>query len=419
MAITATQIPYEYTPVYNGLHFMLTSTHSAQENFTIQMRVYEGATLLATVNYPYLPTNNIHADAGRLFESQLSYDFTPITSGAGWHRSDSWAKYTIEFQERYGSTPQLTGASLVFTQYAWNGALRYFDYNAYDMAQYLVDISDTEQNYLTLMPASVKVRTNQSVELGCFTNLDGGVNPVFRAAIKTYDSAGNIQQTAHVNNPYTDYAGTDADRFLSFVCGPQDINNLSLNSGTQPLITDGTYRYTVQFEEDDFFVEDDDFGAFPTTILQEFIIDKSCSRYSEQVVLYFLNPLGRFDSFAFSLANQRSYNWTKSSFRKYAGQITGNTFAYNAYGEQKVVFDTQEQERWRLVSEYITEDMALWMRDLLGSPKVYMVHPDYPSIYTEVTIDTGSYQVSQTAIERVFNIEMQVSLSAVNFRQRL
>ena len=411
MAITITQQPYEYTPVYNGLHFMLTSTNSAAENFTIQMRVYEGATLLATVNYPYLPTNNIHADAGRLFESQLSPDFTPITSGAGWQQSDSWAKYTIEFQERFGSTPEVTGSTSTVTQYAWNGALRYFDYNAYDMTQYLVDISATEQNYLTLMPSSVKVRTDQSVELGCFTDTDGGFNPVFRAAIKTYDSNGNIQQTAYVNNPFTDYAGTDADRFLSFICGPQDLNSLTLDSGTQPLLTDGIYRYTVQFEDDD--------GPNATTILQEFIIDRSCSRYSEQVVLYFLNPLGRFDSFAFSLANQRSYNWTKSSFRKYAGQITGNAFAYNPYGEQRVVFDTQEQETWKLVSEYVTEDMALWMRDLLGSPKVYMVHPDYPSIYTEVTIDTGSYQVSQTAIERIFNLEMQVSLSAVNFRQRL
>ena len=386
---------------------MLTSTNNAAENFTIQMRVYESATLLATINYPYLPTNNVHADAGRVFESVVPYEF--ITT-AGWNKSGSWKKYTIEFQERYGSTPEVSGSTTTVTQYAFNGSLRYFDYNAYSQADYLVDISATLQNYLTYMPSSVLVRDNQSVELGCFTNTDSGFNPVFRAVIKTYDSAGNQQQTAYVDNPYNTYTNDD-ERFLSFLCGPNDINSITLTSGTQPLLTDGIYSYTVQFEDDD--------GPNPSTILQTFIMDRSCSRYNQPVVCYFLNPLGRFDSFSFSLANQRSYNWSKSSFRKYAGEITGNAFAYNTNGEQLVVFDTQEQETWRLVSEYITEDMALWLRDLVGSPKVYMTHPDYPSVFAEVLIDTNSLTIQQTAIERVFNAEINVKLSALNFRQRL
>ena len=408
MALTLTQQPAEYAPVYNGLHFMLTSTNSAAENFTIQMRVYEGATLLATINYPYLPTSNVHADAGRIFESVVAPDF--ITT-EGWQQSDSWAKYTIEFQERFGSTPEVSGSTTTVEQFAFNGALRYFDYNAYDQSQYLIDISSTLQNFLTYMPSEVLVRENQSIELGMFTNTDSGFNPVFRAVIKTYDYQGNLQQTAYVENTFTDYAGTDADRFLSFVCGPNDINDIALTSGTQPLLTDGIYKYTVQIEDDD--------GPNPSSILQTFIMDRSCSRYNQPVVLYFLNPLGRFDSFSFSLANQRAYDWTKSSFRKYAGQITGNAFAFNANGEQQVNFDTQEQERWRLVSEYITEDMALWLRDLVGSPKVYMTHPDYPSVFAEVIIDTNSLTVQQTAIERVFNAEMNIKLSSLNFRQRL
>lgn len=407
MAITVNQQPPEYSPIYNGLHFVLTSTNSAAENFTIQMRVKDGTDLLATINYPYLPTNNVHADAGRIFESVVPYEF--ITS-AGWQRSNSYREYTIEFQERFGATPEVTGSTTTVTQLAYNAALRYFDFNAYDEADYLVDISATLQSYLTYMPTTVNVRTTQSVELGCFTNTDGGFNPVFRAVIKTYDFEGNEQQQADVENPFTTYANNE-DRFLAFLCGPADLNSITLTSGTQPLLTDGIYKYTVQFEDDD--------GPNPSTILQTFIIDRSCSKYSQEVVLYFLNPLGRFDSFAFSLANQRTYDWTKSSFRKYAGEITGNTFAFNANGEQRVTFDTQEQERWRLVSEWVTEDMALWLRDLVGSPKVYMTHPDYPGIYAEINIDQNSYTVNQTAIEKIFNAEIQVSLSALNFRQRL
>lgn len=410
MAITIEQQPPQYSPLYNGLPFVLSSTNSANENFTIEMRVIESAVTLATLNIPVNPAGSILLDPGRILESVMTQDISPIASVNGWARSASFIKYTIEFQESFGSSPAATGSTSTVTQYAYNGALRYFDFNNYNEADYLVDISGTLQSFLTYVPSSVLVRTSQRFELGCFTNTDGGFNPVYRAVIKTYDSDGNLQQTAYVNNPYTTYSN-DEDRFLSFVCGPENLNSITLDSGTQPLLTDGIYKYTVQFEDDD--------GPNPSTIIQEFIIDRSCSRYSQQVVLYFLSPLGRFDSLAFSLANKRTYNLSRSSYRKYAGQVTATAFSYNEYGEQKVNYDTQEEERWQLVSEWVTEDMSLWVRDLIGSPKVYMTHPDYADALVEVTVDTDSYQPSQSAIEHIFNVELTVVLSAVNTRQRL
>lgn len=411
MAITVHQQPQLYTPVYNGLYFLLSSNNSAFENFTIQMRVKDGATTLGTVDYAVRPDGFIVANPGRFVESVISPDITPIDNGAGWHKSSSFNTYTIEFQESYGAVPSPTGAITTVDSYAFNGALRYFDFNRYDQDDYLVAAAGV-QNFLTYMPQSVFVRPEQSIELGVFTQSDGGFNPVWRALIKVFDAAGNNTQLATVDNPFNNYANDD-ERFLSFVCGPADLNNLVLTTGSQPLLNNGSYRYTVEIESDD--------GPQTSTIVQEFIINRECSKYDDHVVLYFLNPLGRFDSFAFSLANQQSYSFVREQYRKYAGEVNTSvpSFAFNAHGEQRVVFDTQEQEKWRLSADYINEETAKWLRDLIGSPKVYMTHPDYDDELVEVLIEQDSYVVNKRPIDRLFNLELNVSISAINFRQRL
>lgn len=411
MAITVHQQPQLYTPVYNGLHFVLSSNNIALPNFTIQMRVKDGATTLGTLDYAPRPDDYVIADAGRFVESVISPDITPIVNGAGWQKSASFNKYTIEFQESFGTVPEVSGATTTVTQYAFNGALRYFDFNRYQQSDYLVD-RDGIQNFLTYMPQSVFVRMEQQVELGVFTQEDSGFNPVYRAIIKVYDAAGNNTQLATVDNPYNTYSNDD-ERFLSFVCGPADLNNLVLTTGSQPLLNDGSYRYTVEIESDD--------GPQTVTIVQEFILNRECSKFDDHVVLYFLNPLGRFDSFAFSLANQESYDFIREQYRKYAGQFDADTqaFAFNPYGEQRVVFDTQEQPKWRLNSDYMNQETAKWLRDLIGSPKVYMTHPDYEDELVEVIIDQSTYTPPKRPIDRLFNLELNVSISALNFRQRL
>lgn len=411
MAITVEQQPPNYSPVYNGLHFVLSSTNIAQPNFTIQMRVKDGATLLATLDYAPRPDGYVIADAGRFVESVISPDINPINDGAGWHKSASFNKYTIEFQESFGAVPSPTGTTTTVAQYAYDAALRYFDFNRYNQNDYLVAAAGV-QNFLTYMPQSVFVRPEQSIELGVFTEPDGGFNPVWRALIKVFDAAGNNTQLATVDNPFNNYANDD-ERFLSFVCGPADLNNLVLTTGSQPLLNNGSYRYTVEIESDD--------GPQTSTIVQEFIINRECSKYDDHVVLYFLNPLGRFDSFAFSLANQQSYSFVREQYRKYAGEFDASTqtFAFNQFGEQRVVFDTQEQERWRLNSDYFNQETAEWLRDLIGSPKIYMTHPDYEDELVEVVIDQDTFVVNKRPIDRLFNLELNVSISAINFRQRL
>lgn len=411
MAITVHQSPPEYSPLYNGLPYVLSSSNSSAQNFSIQMRVYDGAELLAPLNIPPRPDGYVLADPARIIESTMFPDIS-VFENVGWRKSGSFAKYSVQFQESFGAVPEVTGAITTSTQYAFNGALRYFDFNAYDMARYLVQVSGTPQNYLTYMPTTVPVRMEQQVELGLFTQQDGLFNPVSRAVIKTYNAAGTQVQQATVDNPFNVYSNDD-NRFLSFMCGPADLNSLTLTTGTQPLLNDGIYRYTVQMEDDD--------GPNASTILQTFVIDRRCSKYENHVVLYFLNPLGRFDSFAFSLANQQSYDYVKQMFRQYAGELDTDTqtFAWNQYGSQRRVFDTTEQEKWTLTADYLEEDVSKWLRDLVGSPRVYMTHPDYDDALVEVQIDKRSHVVNQRAIDRLFNIEMQVSLSAINFRQRL
>jgi hypothetical protein len=409
MAITILQSPQQYTPVYNGLPYLASSNNYTQPNMTLKVNIKNKITS-ASIATLYIPprlgsSGKFVIDPSVIIESLMSYDLITL---AGWQKSASWANYEIDIQEHFGTTPAPTGSITTVSGFVFNGSLRYADFLNYLQSDYLVDVSATLQKYLTNAPLTRNIRQSQPIELGLFTENDGSYNPVYRAVIRTYDSAGNLIQTATADNPYNTYSNID-ERFLSFMCGADQLNTLTLTTGSQPLIYGGVYKYTITMEDDD--------GPNPSTETRTFVIDRDCQLYPNPVTLYFLNILGRFDAIVFDAANKQRYATERQSYKRTPYNLSGSTYALNNRGEMNNTFTTTETESWTLRSGFISEDEYLWLSELIASPVVFMQIEGSTQLM-KVNIRRNDFEILTTKSDRLFQIEVPVEFSSESYRQK-
>ena len=65
-------------------------------------------------------------------------------------------------------------------------------------------------------------------------------------------------------------------------------------------------------------------------------------------------------------------------------------------------------------------DTAIWLKELIASPLVYMLIPiNTGNTFVACTIDNNSYQAKKTQVEKLFNVELDITLSTISQRQRL
>lgn len=390
--------------------FVVSSNQTWQPNFRYWARIMDasGNTLREFRQSPDYQYGNLYFDAHRTIENYLTYDISNLIAGTvGWQKGvNTFIEYKLNVTEEYGDTitTHVSGESTFIKAInsaqdfdKWVGSTIFDDRVIFN--------TPAIAKFLTNQPAAIPIRVNDSYELGLITHVGSTVG-VNRLRVRTYDSGGTLLKTGTVANPYTTLATTD-EKFLSILCGPKDINLTSLTAGTQPLIEDNTAYYIVDVITQSDTVKTEE---------KRFNIDRTCTRSDSYDRLYWLNSLGRFDAFNFLAMKDDIQEVEQARYSRLLGVKASTSFTFTKSQVRSSVFFSEVRQSYRLRSGYINTDIAQWLKELIGSPRVYMI---IAGEFIPVNIKTSSYQAKTTLQEKLFNVEVEVELSVPSQRQRL
>ena len=421
MAITAVEnIPQQYRTVYNPIEYVLTSDETAEPRFKYVIEVYDGGTLLGTLKVPADPNDYGRTDIHGICESYLTTNLGTIGGTTGFTgNAESWLEFTVKFGEEFE-----TGGAVVVTMYAafnqdiivFNGCLpnyrgsdlNFVDYQATNYFQNYTVNANTRK-FQTNMPKGVRPFNNdtQKVELAdegwLYFLYDHSGNPVNKAEITTYNGA-SLVGTFEITNAIT------ADKTLKIPSAPNTLNTVTLSSGVQPVIpTSGVDSYQIQLLD-----------SAPAAASEVFYFQISSECRYEVKRLEFLNALGGFDCFNFTKVSSISETVERKYYKQNADNLitTGGSAGeidYTLSDREKTQYYTKGTPKMKLTSDWISVDTFNWLVELIESPEIYLY--DNGSRIAVQNIE-GDWQQKSTAVDDVFNLEVNLEFSMDNYRQR-
>lgn len=212
--------------------------------------------------------------------------------------------------------------------------------------------------------------------------------------VKTYTSSNTLIGTKIVAN---DKIGSlDKYRFLRIPSGAYNLNQISgslITTGAQPLIEDNTDHYTLRIKGSD--------GTYHSTTT--YTVVDNCSKY-DSYRIHWLNRNGGYDSFTFNLVSKRNQDITRKFYKKQLGAVS-----YNSYDRQDTQYATKYKDRYLVTSNWISETESSWLSELFTSPDVYWDRGLEQSV--AININQSSYEIKKIAVEKIFNIQFEFSLS--------
>jgi len=424
MAMTLIAAPQEFTPAFNPCKFIFNSTNNNNEGFRYIFDIYIQGTANKIAEYRVLPTYGTgygEIDLSKLLSSKVAPDFQP-TNYSESDTPDSRFNYDVKVGEEYivtytytaslvdnggnvkitptvahtfqvgdqvvvnaGTNTLITGLWTVvaitgttdFTisalwsnvtnpatdgtvtyadkrktvtrdieselnYWVFNGALPWAQFPNYELNTYLLD--DTYKLFLTSCPTSgITITPTQEVWFNGFNN---GV------------TGRMVFNNSNGDSFYYDVTNTEITTQLC-VASPQ--LNLTVISGTLPLIKPNTTSYEVYFIDD----------TAPTdSQTYTFNIDQRCA--INDYYLVFLDRMGSWGSFAFQLRYYETGTSTKQSFNKTVdGFVSHEQWTYGSDARGMTTFSSTVEKTYTLNSNWMSEDMAVYFQELITSPVVY------------------------------------------------
>lgn len=419
MTLTAKTVPPEFNPVYNRIEYCYDSDQTAQPNFKYVFKVYVDVTLIATFKVP--PEPNISdlgvQDVSRSLAAYIEEMISQYNSTASFAYALDLPirKFRVDVLEQWdvAGVPTENEESLVTgsDKYVWSGVFDHHDWihqinlgtPYYD---WLIDALN-QASWLTPNQDNNIVSIN---DLGWHYILIKNTAQVDYVEIKTYDSAGSLIQTVQLANGLT--MSVPAARMLSVATAPQSLNNYvgAFAAGSAPIITSSVATYTVQI-----------FETTPTAVtdLLSFTIDESC-RY-DTYRIHFLNKLGGFDSYNFRARSQESTEFQRKSYTRAENHFTGTgELSYQHENDGTTDYYIKSRDKIKLRSEYLTEAEKNWLKELQGSPLIFLefIDPSGTNNFKPVKMLTNRWVKNTTSIDKLFKLELDIDLAHENFRQR-
>lgn len=420
MAITVAQEPSQYHPAYNPIIYVCTSTNTAQENFQIEARIYDKTgttdTLIATVRNPVNPEGSVVFDFTYILRNYVTHDFS-VGDTLGQENNNSIFRYNVKFQEVYGDPPTLTG-SIVTVGTAptdesdtdtqpriFNAAIPIPSFKDYNQGLY-ISFSNTQQDnhWFHRFSADTGVDCQMTDNFAIYgiahmKSIGGSVSQMVQTVdIKSYTSAGSLIQTVNIDTAvtasvYTTFTG----HAFRIPCGPYNLNAVpsgSINSGAQPIVPTNAAYYTVTVKG-----AEGDFYPFRVNVVD------LCDRYNGIYRLHWMNRYGGFDAFNFELASSKVNNIQRVNYKTPLGTPTSNSWSFNKYDRTNIQMMNKSQERYTVISNWLSDAEAEALEDLFTSPVVYW-EVNSTTYYSVNVIDAG-YETKYSAKDKTFNLVLQ------------
>jgi len=386
MAITITQQPQFFQPACNPYVWVFESTQTAQPNFSFIVELYVDFVLVSTHQVFNESLNYAKFDASGDLRCLLTSEM--VTTGALLNFTDPAIGFVeIKVYEKYGTpaTIQPTPAQSQVSR-AWNSSLRHPDFITYNHYDYMVSrINPNSGNilFLTDFPRARKyfVGLNESAFLS-FLNRGGSATTNFE--LNLYDITNTLIATDTIAVA------------LALNMGVLDVspNNLIANTTVTLANFNASAYYTIRVQATDTPALFSGYSEIFT-----FWIDTECHRY-ETRRLHWLNKLGGWDSYTFTLVSVDSSQVITSDYQRERGEwsTNGTAWNYSKYHGEQMAFNKYSTDILVLNSDWMHESFQNWLvRDLYESPKVYLEAT--PGAFEPVKITNGDYTLRQRRVD--------------------
>lgn len=221
------------------------------------------------------------------------------------------------------------------------------------------------------------------------------------------------------SNPFvgsTDPTFQPHQKFLLLGVGPYNINNVtstvSIISGSKPVVRAsdvGTTGYSITI------FDAGDAKRSETKIFK--VRDDGCSKY-EIFRFLFLDRFGSYMTASFDRVNRRNVELEKTNYRQNIGAydpIT-NTWGYRLDDRGKKRLDTIVRKRYTITSNWVTEERARLIEEMIKSPEVYWVNEN--NVYRSIDILTTSFEEKLRVNDHIFNYQIDFEISGLDPQQK-
>jgi len=418
MAQTIIAQPQSFTPAYNPVKFIMSSTNTPNDGFKFIFDVYDGLTLVG--RFKVLPTYASgygELDLSRFLSSYVSWDFQPTVS-SDYDSFKSYYSYTVKVGEEYLATFNYTSALTNSV-----GFVRVNVANTFAIGDQIniVQADGGTANPLVEGLHSVTNSSGSWFEIGVSwssvsdANIDGVVTYADNRKVVTYDITNFSTKTVFngarrfiefptydqetynpngvtklwlTNQPQTEFNATlgqdlwlnlrgrvgkkivfqndNGDTFYKLLTNNTNIegvavgpNNYGVLVGTGDLITPTTEYY-------DFWYQD----TAQFSVKYRVNIDRRVQ--INEYHLCFLDRMGSWSSFAFQLKSYERGEVTRDEYNKdVAGLVSGGEWNYDYQDFGFSTFNINVVKSLELNTNWMTENMAKYFEELVTSPQVF------------------------------------------------
>jgi len=285
------------------------------------------------------------------------------------------------------------------TRYTYNGTRQYRE-RTKNFNEYILGLTNNNK-FLREYPSQYKsinygpnTTTNEYETVSLIVATSSGLTASVMFAM--FNSAG-VQQTTYSYNLPTN----NLYKRLDIGVGTQNLSNsFSINWGS----TNYDY-YTVTYLQN---------GVTASETLK-YKLRSECSPYSanQWIRVLWLNRQGGWDYFTFTRDVKKSVSITRSEYNRILD------WDYEVGDRGRTIFATKAEEQYTIQSNWITDNEAKWLEELMTSPEVYIIGNDDETLYSSsstayklpIIVTQNSYEVKTTMRDKMFNFVLTYKMA--------
>ena len=392
--ITLVEPTIDILPAFNRINYTISSTNADQSGFKYVVKVYNDSDELITQAFydsPANPSDPVEFDVSKFVSVNFNYS-------SGFYQVATSASNTNIIKGFY---------------------LKCYEYYQVDGVFVIVEASEVESATKYALAASLPLleENNWAADLNNYT---GASNSIYKpltdwSTIKARETDAQIfgfLNTGLLTNCELLVTYNNATTQTYYIT-PAAVSTPSV---TYIQVTALTYNSGTGVDNIQLFANWNNGSARRAKFAT--IYTQGCGRFDPMRLAY-INKYGAFDFFNFDLVSKTTFDVERKGYeRNYSGSI------YEANGvvvkNINPVYYTKETQKWKIISDYLNDAQAETLRELYSSPLVYMnlVNDNYINFsWIPVKPTATSYEVKKTAIDKVFNIELDLEFGLINTRQ--
>ncbi len=390
MAITINSAPANYSSLHSALYFVVSSTNSAQTNFKFVCDVYVNGNLVTRLkSFPQPSSSKGIFNVAPIVRNYWNSYFKPSSSAISYTGNDIYVEYEVKFGEEYSGT--------TYTNLEEQSA---FAYN------YVQDFLYNPTSDAFITPAKYDTSyagfylTNRDKTQVSFPSSLIGTGRLFTSFLSDAENTAK-----NLSLDITRVNGATSTNFTGSTQSWEDFALLNISPAAinaylgSEVITDATTYYDVKAK----------IAGVQTDVMR---VTFKCTQ-NDVIPLHFLNSVGGYETFHFTLVNRQNRTIERKSFQALQYEYEAATTAMDmvdAYGKLyggMIPFTTQQRVTYKLISDWVNFTDYNWLKEMIASPEVYLERNNQ---FMPINITTTNWTEKKRFADKTFNLELDIDL---------